>query len=161
MLAKNVSSASVRRALAAANEFYDGNLRFASGPKVVAGGGVRFRLSVHSSSAAGARRGVKKKADGTPWRLAFACWHAYGRFFDALFADSPNADVTSKLGPVNPKIGWMDLAIPGHEGLRYSDLCECKGERRHRGAIIFGRKPSDPPKSKRRHGVKERGSLLG
>jgi hypothetical protein len=161
MIAKNVTSADVRRALAAANEFYDGNLIFASGPKVVAGGGVRFRLRVRDSEGPGARLG-KPRRDGRPgMRLAFACWHAHGRFFDALFAASQEAEVTSKLGPVSPGIGWVDLVVPGHDELKLSDLCECRGERRRRGAVIFGRKPSDKPASRRRVGVKARGSLLG
>lgn len=156
MYAINAPVRDLHAALRRVNALYEGNVRFAIQPTDTPKG-VKFTLAVNDSNGKGARRGIKPTLDGSPRKLAFACWHVHGHLFDALFALRPHATITSKLGSIKAGEKWQDLELPEHPGIHYSDLCECKpASKRH---VIF----SHPRKvaKVRRSRKKERGSLIG
>jgi hypothetical protein len=115
-------------ALAIVNTRYDGNIKFKTlEPK---GRRISFTLTVVSSTigtgkakvtAAGSSKGPNGR------RIAAACWHVHGDFFDALFRVCPDAVVMS-LGKVITKDGgnWQDW---NKGSMIYpklaSECCEC------------------------------------
>lgn len=122
MKAKHVTIADLETAMADVNRQYNGNLEF---DRLEANGkSVNFTLRVKSSSGPGHRLGFHGR------KMAKACWHAHGDFFDALFAVKPDAIVISRGGPgavVTKASGnWQDCNIGSQvQPLLLSQACEC------------------------------------
>ena len=123
MRATNVSIPELEKALTKVNRlYYSGNIQF--NHIVPAGRGVDFTLRVKSSRGPGARR------SHTGRRMAKACWHAHGHFFDAVLNVQPNAVIVSRGGPgarVDCNGGnWKDCNIGSQVSpLHFSEACDC------------------------------------
>ena len=128
MIVKNANMDHFHAALAVVNERYAGNIKFKTlEPK---GRRISFTLTVVSSTIGTGK--AKVTAPGASIgpngrRIAAACWHCHGDFFDALFRVCPDAVVMS-LGKVITKDGgnWQDW---NKGSMMYpklaSECCEC------------------------------------
>lgn len=125
MLAKYCTQNELQKALDKVNESFDGNIRF---KKMTPNGkSIRFTLTVNSSKAKGARRGFSGR------RIAAACWHVHGQFFDVLLnMIQPNAVIKTRSVDVfkcsNGEIvnNWQDENIGSrYNPLYYSEACDC------------------------------------
>ena len=128
MIVKNANMDHFHAALAVVNARYAGNIKFKTlEPK---GKRISFTLTVISSTIGTGKAkvtapGVSIGPNGR--RIAAACYHVHGDFFDALFRVCPDAVVMS-LGKVITKDGgnWQDwnkgsMAYPKLA----SECCEC------------------------------------
>jgi len=131
MIAKNCTIGNLEQALAVINaDKYEGNVAFErldqSGNRII------FLLRVKDSKGPGHRLGFLH-----PWsnhkqrRLAKACWHVHGHFFDALFEIAPDAIVVSRWH--GEKImtkdhgNWQDSNAGSQMfPVMFSELCECE-----------------------------------
>ncbi len=113
MIAKNCTKEDLQAALVAVNSDhrYTGNIRFKT--METKGRRISFTLTVVSSTIGTGKAkvtapGVSMSPDGKR-RIAAACWHVHGDFFDALFRICPDSEVSS-LGKVITKNGgnWQD-----------------------------------------------------
>lgn len=128
MIVKNANMDHFHAALAVVNERYAGNIKFKTlEPK---GRRISFTLTVVSSTIGTGKAkvtapGVSIGPNGR--RIAAACYHVHGDFFDALFRVCPDAVVMS-LGKVITKDGgnWQDW---NKGSMMYpklaSECCEC------------------------------------
>lgn len=126
MKAKNTTISDLENALAIVNAKYAGNIRFKRLEQN--GRGVNFTLTVNSSREPGHRRGFASFDGKPPKRLASACWHAHGDFFDALFAVNPNAVIRSQGDKIitKEKGNWQDWNIGSeYRPLYFSEACDC------------------------------------
>ena len=112
MIAKNCTQEDLQAALVAVNSDhrYAGNIRFKT--METKGRRISFTLTVVSSTIGTGKAkvtapGVSVSPNGK--RIAAACWHVHGDFFDALLRVCPGAEVSS-LGKVITKDGgnWQD-----------------------------------------------------
>lgn len=110
MIVKNATETSLQWALAAVNFRYGNNIKFKT--METKGRRISFTLTVVSSTIGTGKAkvtapGVSVSPNGK--RIAAACWHVHGDFFDALFRVCPGAEVSS-LGKVITKDGgnWQD-----------------------------------------------------
>lgn len=112
----------LQKALEQVNHKYQGNVRFERfDPHTRT---VEFTLGVNSSKEPGHRRGFTGK------RVAKACWHVHGDFFEAVLRLDPTARIVSRGGPgsVITKQGgnWQDCNIGSMMNpLMYSQACDC------------------------------------
>jgi hypothetical protein len=116
MLAKNVSMSDLENALEKVNEKFEGNIRFKEIRQQ--GRNIRFTLTVNSSRGKGGRWNHDKSR-----RVAAACWHAHGEFFDSL---PDEAVIVANGEKIRPGDTWKDqrmgsLFCPVY----YSELCDC------------------------------------
>jgi hypothetical protein len=109
----------VKNALFEANKYFDGNLKFKrfefSGPS-----GLRLNvtLTVNDSKEIGSRR----NAEGG--RIAAACWHAHGVFFDSLPAGTEIRSAQG--GTFHAGDKWQDSNIGSlYRPLQASHACNC------------------------------------
>jgi hypothetical protein len=105
-------------ALAIVNGKYAGNItwkRFDDGRT------INFTLTVKSSKAPGGRLGPSGR------RVAAACWHVHGDFFDALFEVCPDAVIVSMGKKITKDEGnWQDQNIgSAYLPFMYSEACDC------------------------------------
>ena len=130
MIARNTTLGHLQVALDAVNSKYGGNIKFKT--LVTKGRRISFTLTVDRTSEG---RGAFSKT--LPWvslspdgkrRIAAACWHVHGDFFDALFKVCPEAVIES-LGKRITKDGgnWQDwnkgsIMYPKQA----SECCLCK-----------------------------------
>lgn len=153
MIAKNCTMEDLQKALALVNQRYAGNIKFKTLEQK--GRRVSFTLTVVDSKEPGHRRGIGWR-DEKPKRLAAACWHVHGHFFECLFSVNPEAGVYSSGSLARPQAGkwitilggnWQDRIIrPGCGGqtaVMWSQACDCQadlqavGERLIRGRVAF------------------------
>lgn len=125
------------RALTLVNEIYKGNICFKSRKTIgnSRGGGLtmQFTLTVLSSKGPGHRLSFYRPWSGKQYRLAAACWHVHGDFFDALLEINPRARIITQAGRgsrtnIITKDGgnWTDLDVGSVMYPAYlSELCEC------------------------------------
>ena len=118
MKARNTNRKEMEAALAVINKKYKGNViwkRFDDGKT------INFTLTVKSSKGPGGRIGF------TGRRVAAACWHVHGDFFDALFAINPGSVIVSMGERITVNGGnWQDKNIGSHMNpMFYSEACEC------------------------------------
>lgn len=128
MKAYKVTTEQMEEVLRKVNEKYQDNIRWKRFEQN--GSGVHFTLTVNSSSGAGGRRSGSQfqiKKDGKRRRIAAACWHVHGDFFDALFDIAPNAYVRSMGRRIDKTQGnWQDRNIGSQAyPFMYSDACDC------------------------------------
>jgi len=132
MIAKNCTKENLQAALVAVNSDhrYTGNIRFKT--METKGRRISFTLTVVSSTIGTGKAkvtapGVSMSPDGKR-RIAAACWHVHGDFFDALFRICPGAEV-SALGKVITKDGgnWQDWGKGSlMNPVPASKCCNCK-----------------------------------
>jgi hypothetical protein len=118
MKAKNTNKAAMEAALAIVNGKYAGNItwnRFDNGRT------INFTLTVKSSKAPGGRLSPSGR------RVAAACWHVHGDFFDALFEVCPDAVIVSMGKKITKDEGnWQDQNIgSAYLPFMYSEACDC------------------------------------
>ena len=107
---------------------FQGNITIKAEPEKVQRDGrpvVHVRLGVKSSNGPGGRRSREGR------KIAAACWHAYGEFFDALAAADPECEI--QVAGLNDRKwllaedhGWQDSNIGSmYYPLYHSEACEC------------------------------------
>lgn len=115
-------------ALEAVNAGYNGNIRFRMCDSTnQAGTAYKFRLTVHDSKKEGARRSREGR------RIASACWHVYGDFFEELLDRTPGAVIRSagcapiyRDGAGDTINNWTDRNIGSlYMPFFFSQACEC------------------------------------
>lgn len=149
MKAKNCTVENLQAALDIVNVKYEGNIKFKS--LEMKGKQIQFTLTVIDSKKPGHRRGFPRynykwgnlaasEKIGEGKRMAFACWHVHGDFFDALFSVNPNAAVLSggSLAHNDVKSNWITINGGNWQDrnigsqmfpLYFSEACDCgKGE---------------------------------
>lgn len=143
MVARNVWAADLESALAEANKVFADNIKWRGEPTAMGAtrgkGSFRFTLGLVSSKGPGHRRGFPHYRTGAPGkRLAYACWHVHGVFFDALLKIAPEAVIIAGSSLANPKEparitkeggNWGDWQIGSQAyPLMYSEACDCAEE---------------------------------
>lgn len=146
MLIKNTTKEQIESALMATNKVFDNNIMFnrfdAANRKQ-----TRFNVTLKTkdSKKAGHRRGFPAFTgfNSLPdWskrrRLAYACWHVHGTFFEKLFEIAPIAAIHSGSSLANPNRGnngwitidggnWEDRNIGSQLNPYYfSEACDCE-----------------------------------
>lgn len=108
---------------------YDGNVVFKRCD--AKGKGFIFTLTVKDSKRPGARRSDSGR------RIAAACWHVHGRFFEALFSVAPDAKIFSsfyKRQATGQDHGWITKEHGNWEDgqigsacnpIMMSEACDC------------------------------------
>jgi hypothetical protein len=121
MIFKNCTKNQMIQALAKVNERYANNIRFKQGPDAV-GRRLRATLTVVSSRTPGGRR------SHTGRRIAAACWHVHGWFFEALFCIEPKTVIESYGNRIDAYGGnWQDRNIGSiMYPMNYSEACDCR-----------------------------------
>jgi hypothetical protein len=122
MIIKGATKEEVENALAKVNSEFDNNVRFKTfkelKPTRAHEPVFSVTLTVHSSKAKGARRTY----DGH--RLAAACWHVHGTFFDSL-PEGTQIRV-SRMKPIRPGDAWQDWNAGSQARPAFiSELCDC------------------------------------
>lgn len=121
MIAKYTTREALNQALAVVNAEYSGNVKFKGcEPMNQAGSRWRFTLTVENSREPGSRY-----APRTGRRIAAACWHVHGLFFDALMKASPESVVSTQGSAKITATGgnWQDWEIG--RGFYASQSCDC------------------------------------
>lgn len=121
MITRNCTKEQLRQALESVNERYQGNIKFKTlEPK---GKNFSFTLTVKDSKAMGGKIGHNGR------RIAAACWHVHGHFFEELFKFAPDAKVLSRMaGTWITKMSgnWQDRNIGSMMyPLMFSQACDC------------------------------------
>jgi hypothetical protein len=121
----NATIQELNQALAEVNKRFDGNIKFKNIEQK--GKKVNFTLTVISSFAPGHRLGCSLTSKGNQKKIAAACWHVHGYFFEELFKINPNAIVKTGDKTIDQNQGnWQDWNIGSiSRPLNYSDACEC------------------------------------
>ncbi len=119
MKAYKATQSQMESVLAEVNRKYDGNVKWKRFEQN--GSGVHFTLTVNDSKRKGARRSHSGR------RIAAACWHVHGDFFDALFEIAPDAYVRSLGNRIDASQGnWQDRNIGSQMyPMMHSEACEC------------------------------------
>jgi hypothetical protein len=125
----NVTRDDIVRALEAINaSTYAGNIKFKRGPESLNQKGTRhaFTLTVQDSRGEGSR--ISASAFSPERRVAAACWHAHGHFYDALLELAPNAIVRTAGSVISADGGnWQDWQAGSMAYPRMmSELCDCE-----------------------------------
>ncbi|KKK42986.1 hypothetical protein LCGC14_3169140 [marine sediment metagenome] len=126
MKVRNITNDDMRRALMIVNKQYDNNViwnRFESNGK-----GFRFTLKVKDSKKAGHRLSQSLTSKSNRTRMASACWHVHGDFFEALLSINEDAVIKTSGGITINKDGgnWQDRNIGSQfSPLYFSEACEC------------------------------------
>jgi hypothetical protein len=122
MIIKGVTRAEIIVALQVANESFDGNLMFNRYPEYLGrtrDGKPRFRLTLKVANS----RGMGAKLGPTGRHTVNACWHAHGKFFNAL----PEGTIIEAAGKTFT-VGddWQDWNIGSMlHPMFFSEACEC------------------------------------
>lgn len=120
MIAKNCTVQDLEAALVEVNKRYGGNVIFKRTPEKV-GRRYAFTLTVKSSKGKGGRLSHSGR------RIAAACWHVHGHYFEALLSIAPEAEVVSAKSVINQRGGnWRDSNIGSQMyPMMYSEACDC------------------------------------
>jgi len=120
LLIKNVTYASLLRALAKVNQRYDGNIAF-DNYTVIKSNVFRVTLRVKDSHGKGARVSYRGR------HLINACWHVHGHFFEELLKEEPNAIIKTAFAKIDKSGGnWIDVNVGTQlRPIMLSELCEC------------------------------------
>ena len=122
----NATEGELNLALARLNSEYDNNISFKRFD--VAGNRVNFTLTVKDS------RGTGSRKSHTGRRIAAACWHAHGRFFEILtgidreiFVMTTGSNGLMRIdGELNKDNNWQDRNIGSRMmPFYYSEACDC------------------------------------
>jgi hypothetical protein len=117
----NATINELKQALNVINNRFDNNIRFKT-LEAVNSKKNTFTLTVNDSRKAGGRISNQGR------RIAAACWHVHGYFFEALLKINPNIYIISGGTMRIDKNGgnWQDRNIGSNfMPLMYSEACEC------------------------------------
>jgi hypothetical protein len=124
ILPEHAGIESIHTALAHVNEYFHDNIRFKTCESTGKTRDKREKftvtLTVNNSNEIGSKRSFEGR------KIAAACWHAHGVFFDSLPAGTEIR--TSFYGSVVTQAGdpWHDLDIgSAYRPLMASDACNC------------------------------------
>ncbi len=107
-------------ALNAVNAKYDNNIIFKSGPEGISAKRRRFTLTVKRSQDAGGRLSHQGR------RVAAACWHVHGDFFEYLFDDGVELIKAGTKSMKDNYDNWQDWNIGSiAQPMYYSEACNC------------------------------------
>lgn len=125
MRTKHTTADQMDKALEIVNQQYKKNVAFERLEKK--GSGHHFTLRVIDSKAPGHRLGQCLKKDGTRRRMAKACWHVHGHFFEALLSVNEDAVIRSGDIVIDKNGGnWQDRNIGSmYSPLYFSEACDC------------------------------------
>ncbi len=115
----NASENELNKALELTNKEFEGNITFKRFER--SGKQMNFTLTVKSRYEEGARRGYQGQ------RVAAACWHVHGTFFDHLLDVNPEAVIKTTFATID-KIGgnWQDKQVGSlMNPCYYSEMCDC------------------------------------
>ncbi len=125
----NASIQQLNESLNFVNHLFDGNIRFKD-IEQISKKTVRFTLTVKDSQKLGHRRGYFSRDRKQPKRLAAACWHVHGYFFEYLFLKYPDQLWINAGGHnmASNEDNWQDKII-GSFGIErdyhFSEACDC------------------------------------
>jgi len=132
MIAYNCSLNDLNQALLTINKEYDNNIKFKrlDNRHTKRQESFIFTLTVKNSSKAGARFDHINNR-----RIAAACWHVHGRFFDILLSIKPDCYIQTSVNGGKLKIynnngniinNWQDWNIgSAYYPMNYSQACLC------------------------------------
>jgi hypothetical protein len=135
MLLRNVGAGDIEKALEETNKVFNGNVRIYNarqeGVKKLR---YRFQLKVEDSHKEGHRlsqehRDYSGNLISKARRMAHACWHVHGVFFDKLLEANPEAVIVVTGNQKIDKYGgnWMDRDIGSIRfPMFFSNACECQ-----------------------------------
>jgi len=125
MIAKNVNELEMKQALNELNKRFDNNIEFNRFEKV--GNQFHFTLKVIDCRKKGSRYGFSRKKNGDRRKIASACWHVHGFFFEELIKINDNAVIKSSMSTINKNQGnWIDRNIGSRiDPMLYSQACDC------------------------------------
>ena len=125
MIIRDATREDIDAALAEVNKLFNGNIRYRNidleGKTRSGGDRHRLTLTVNSSAGPGGRRSHSGR------RIAAACWHVHGHFFDSL-PEGCEITVASQDGKrkIQPGDPWEDRNIGSNWfPLYFSEACEC------------------------------------
>lgn len=121
MHVQNVTNEQLEKALQKLNEkMFDGNIVWKRSPEKY-GTKTRFTLTVVKSAERGGRRGFQGQ------RVAAACWHVHGHFFDAVFNQVPEAIFSAQGKTITLTNGnWEDSQVGSlFNPKSFSEMCDC------------------------------------
>jgi hypothetical protein len=132
---RNATVEQIQEALDIVNERYEGNIKFKRFDSKHTRHGARstVTLTVKDSHAPGHRRGFSF-GDRPAKRVAAACWHVHGHFFDALLKVCPDAVIISR---GRGRSGELSIDKNGGNWIDYnagsvmlpvpmSEMCDCE-----------------------------------
>jgi hypothetical protein len=121
----NATIEQLNQALIEVNKRFENNIKFKDIEQQ--GKKVKFTLTVISSFGPGHRLGFSLTSKGNQRKLAAACWHVHGYFFEELFKINPNTIVKTSNKTVDINQGnWEDWNIGSlYRPLYFSEACEC------------------------------------
>lgn len=126
----NATINQLNEALNFVNMTFAGNIRFKE-IRQISKNKVQFTLTVKDSKEPGHRRGFYAKEGFKPKRMAAACWHVHGYFFEYLFLKYDNIHITAgQLTMKSNNDNWQDRNIgSNYQKLNFSDACDCHKEK--------------------------------
>lgn len=122
----NAKIETLEKALREVNKRFKGNVAFNRIPESI-GKKFRFTLKVKYSQAPGHRLGFHRTSTGKQRRLASACWHVHGYFFEEVFKIEPEAFIQAGDKRITAYTGnWEDRNIGSiMNPMYFSEACEC------------------------------------
>lgn len=135
----NVNEKEINKAIDVVNKQFEDNIyikeyEYLNKSKSGIGFTVKFKLGVKDSSKAGSRRSIMMvNKDGSRRKLAIACYHVHGVFFDALMDINKKAEVRLSgnrkiyIDQDGDLIGnWEDWQVGSYMyPVMISEACEC------------------------------------
>lgn len=120
MKAINVTQNDLKQALNEVNKKYNNNIEFET-LEPISSKSMKFTLRVKSSKAPGHRRGFSGR------RMAKACWHVHGNFFEEIFKINPSSYIRSLDLKITKDYGnWQDRNVGSQvQPLMFSEACDC------------------------------------
>ena len=128
MQIRNATREDMESALRKVNKTFGGNVQFKElrqdGQTKRGKAKWKVLLRVKRTGGPGTRQGFCRRKDGERRRLASACWHAHGLFFDSLPATATiRVSTEHDHRPGDP---WLDRPIGSQfDPLRFSEACDC------------------------------------
>jgi hypothetical protein len=138
MIARNITETAMETALAVINrDRFEGNIVFKRFEKK--GKGFLFTLTVKETALGKGKDRIAAPGVRHSWhsdrKIAAACWHVHGYFFEELFKVEPDARIFSSFYKRDSGDGWIDARhgnwIDGNIGsmmqpCKMSEACFCK-----------------------------------
>lgn len=128
----NATINQLNEALNYVNLTFAGNIRFKD-IEQISKKTVRFTLTVRDSKEPGHRRGFYAKEGFEPKRMAAACWHVHGYFFEYLFLKYEGIKITAGGHKMASNLdNWQDRIIGSFgiaRDLHFSEACDCNKEK--------------------------------
>jgi len=114
----NATIEQLQNSLNFVNKQFDGNIKFKT-LEQISKNRISFTLTVKDSKNTGHRRGYYSHNGNLPKRLAAACWHVHGYFFEYLFLTYDNIVIYSQGKKMTSNLDNWKLAG------NIENLCDC------------------------------------